>query len=408
MRTREAMLAGGADAPVRWDSCRLDFFGTFLIKQKSTEENNMNGRLYDPVIARFFSPDKYVANSSFTQDFNRYTYARNNPLMYTDPDGEFIQYIFGAIMGGISGWQIGKAAGAKGWAMFGYIMGGAGIGAITAGIGTAITTTVGTSLTAAGASCAGWVGAMAGSTVSGAISGAAFTRLAGGNPLDGMWKGALSGLAGGLTSSVIGGGAGAFAGGFTSSATGAILNGAKGGDILKSELIGGALSWGSYEIQMRLSYRQYNRSAKKPFGNDVDLKYSGFRKISVASQRSFAWGVEAGGWILNDGTVGKIAYGGKDWVKMPPRPNNPIAEFHTHPQGAPYIQHHSIDDAYAATEHRDVSYVISQRNIYRYDAAQWPFLYSGNDAYLQSTLSMFIDTDRNGLELYPFFWLRIR
>ena len=44
---------------------------------------NMNGRLYDPVIGRFFSPDKYVANSSFTQDFNRYSYARNNPLMYT-------------------------------------------------------------------------------------------------------------------------------------------------------------------------------------------------------------------------------------------------------------------------------------------------------------------------------------
>ncbi|MCL2290414.1 MAG: FG-GAP-like repeat-containing protein [Bacteroidetes bacterium] len=51
---------------------------------------NMNGRLYDPVIGRFFSPDKYVANSSFTQDFNRYTYARNNPLMYTDPSGDFI------------------------------------------------------------------------------------------------------------------------------------------------------------------------------------------------------------------------------------------------------------------------------------------------------------------------------
>ena len=51
---------------------------------------NMNGRLYDPVIARFFSPDKYVANSSFTQDFNRYSYARNCPLMYTDPDGESI------------------------------------------------------------------------------------------------------------------------------------------------------------------------------------------------------------------------------------------------------------------------------------------------------------------------------
>jgi RHS repeat-associated protein len=39
---------------------------------------NMNGRLYDPVIARFFSPDKYVANSSFTQDFNRYSYDRKD------------------------------------------------------------------------------------------------------------------------------------------------------------------------------------------------------------------------------------------------------------------------------------------------------------------------------------------
>jgi RHS repeat-associated protein len=53
---------------------------------------NMNGRLYDPVVARFFSPDKYVANSSFTQDFNRYTYCRNNPLMYTDPSGQKIKW----------------------------------------------------------------------------------------------------------------------------------------------------------------------------------------------------------------------------------------------------------------------------------------------------------------------------
>jgi len=105
---------------------------------------NMNGRLYDPVIARFFSPDKFVANSSFTQDFNRYTYARNNPLMYTDPDGEFIvaALIIGAAInavaytasvamsdGGFKNWNTGQ---------FFLSMGiGAISGAITAGIGTA-------------------------------------------------------------------------------------------------------------------------------------------------------------------------------------------------------------------------------------------------------------------------------
>jgi RHS repeat-associated protein len=75
---------------------------------------NMNGRLYDPIIARFFSPDKYVANSAFTQDFNRYTYARNNPLMYVDPDGQFlITFLVNAIIGwskGENGWKAGGNA----------------------------------------------------------------------------------------------------------------------------------------------------------------------------------------------------------------------------------------------------------------------------------------------------------
>ncbi len=50
---------------------------------------NMNGRLYDPVVGRFLSADNYVQMPGFTQSFNRYSYCLNNPLKYTDPDGEF-------------------------------------------------------------------------------------------------------------------------------------------------------------------------------------------------------------------------------------------------------------------------------------------------------------------------------
>ena len=49
---------------------------------------NMNGRLYDPVIARFFSPDNFVQAPERTQSYNRYSYCLNNPLQYTDPSGE--------------------------------------------------------------------------------------------------------------------------------------------------------------------------------------------------------------------------------------------------------------------------------------------------------------------------------
>ena len=75
---------------------------------------NMNGRLYDPVIARFFSPDPYVQMPDFTQNHNRYSYCFNNPLMYTDPSGEFvISFLVNAIIGwsnGENGWKAGGNA----------------------------------------------------------------------------------------------------------------------------------------------------------------------------------------------------------------------------------------------------------------------------------------------------------
>mgnify|MGYP002520882470 FL=1 len=49
---------------------------------------NMNGRLYDPTLGRFLSPDNYVQEPDNSQSFNRYSYCLNNPLKYTDPSGE--------------------------------------------------------------------------------------------------------------------------------------------------------------------------------------------------------------------------------------------------------------------------------------------------------------------------------
>lgn len=54
---------------------------------------NMNARLYDPVIGRFFSPDPQVQNPFSTQGFNRYSYCGNNPIMYIDEDGEFALWL---------------------------------------------------------------------------------------------------------------------------------------------------------------------------------------------------------------------------------------------------------------------------------------------------------------------------
>lgn len=49
---------------------------------------HMNGRIYDPVLKGFMSPDNFVQDPHNSQSLNRYAYCLNNPLMYTDPSGE--------------------------------------------------------------------------------------------------------------------------------------------------------------------------------------------------------------------------------------------------------------------------------------------------------------------------------
>ena len=99
---------------------------------------NMNGRLYDPVLGRFLSPDNFVQTPDFSQNYNRYSYCLNNPLKYTDPSGELFgiddflvfSVVSGAIMGAMHAGMSGKSI----WK--GALFGAAG-GAATYGIGAA-------------------------------------------------------------------------------------------------------------------------------------------------------------------------------------------------------------------------------------------------------------------------------
>lgn len=48
---------------------------------------NMNGRVYDPAMARFLSADPVVSAPNKSQGFNPYSYVFNNPLSWLDPSG---------------------------------------------------------------------------------------------------------------------------------------------------------------------------------------------------------------------------------------------------------------------------------------------------------------------------------
>lgn len=112
---------------------------------------HMNGRLYDPLLRSFLNADENIQDSNNTQNYNKYGYVMNNPLLYNDPSGEFFivddiiisAIIIGAIIG--AGTYIIQAAITGNWDWGGFIKSiffGAISGAVTAGIGNIFTTTV--------------------------------------------------------------------------------------------------------------------------------------------------------------------------------------------------------------------------------------------------------------------------
>lgn len=73
-----------------------------------------SARYYDPVIGKFITADTIVPNPLDPEAFNRYAYANNNPLSYTDPTGHFgffaafaIGFAFSATVTAIQGGDFG-------------------------------------------------------------------------------------------------------------------------------------------------------------------------------------------------------------------------------------------------------------------------------------------------------------
>ncbi len=180
---------------------------------------NMNGRLYDPVLGRFFSPDNYVQAPDNSQNFNRYSYCLNNPLKYTDPSGDFWNLAIGAAIGGVFNWAAhGFQFNAKG---LGYFATGAVAGAVGSGVASGVNVAMaggnfwtGAAGLAEGVSSTGFIaGAATGASsgfAGGLISGAGNSWVDGGSFGEGLLAGLGSGGIGALTGGVIGGVLGGF------------------------------------------------------------------------------------------------------------------------------------------------------------------------------------------------------
>jgi len=174
---------------------------------------NMNGRVYDPLTAMFFSPDPFVQAPGNWLNYNRYAYAYGNPFKYTDPDGEIIltAILIGAAISGTVGYFSGKAAGLCGSDLVFYTIANAIIGGISGGAGAAVGAGVASSISIGGFA-GGFIAGAAGGATGGFISGIYSTGLnntmfgTNNNVLLGGLKGAaIGGLAGGLISGTIAG-----------------------------------------------------------------------------------------------------------------------------------------------------------------------------------------------------------
>jgi RHS repeat-associated protein len=72
---------------------RRGFTGGFHETLDNVGLIHMNGRVYDPVIGRFVSPDPMPGQALLSQSWNPYSYVMNRPLTMADPTGQEAQNV---------------------------------------------------------------------------------------------------------------------------------------------------------------------------------------------------------------------------------------------------------------------------------------------------------------------------
>ena len=152
-----------ANGPVITDKNTIDASSLLLERGYTSHEHfaevgiiHMNGRLYDPLLRRFLNADENIQDIYNTQNYNKYGYVMNNPLMYSDLNGEWfglddlivagVSFVIGYVSHGITtgnwGWSAVKSGlqmALMGWISYNTAgIASAGSGAITGSSGTAM------------------------------------------------------------------------------------------------------------------------------------------------------------------------------------------------------------------------------------------------------------------------------
>ncbi|MGD9909854.1 MAG: RHS repeat-associated core domain-containing protein [Candidatus Izemoplasmatales bacterium] len=88
----------------------------------------LNSRYYTPEVGRFINADGLLGQFGDILSTNMFAYCANNPVMYTDSDGEFAIFVFLivtimttlAVHGAMKAYETAKDLGSEGWELAGY------------------------------------------------------------------------------------------------------------------------------------------------------------------------------------------------------------------------------------------------------------------------------------------------